>query len=271
MSYERETEFAVWSDLSKNLEQFAAVWRNETSYPKFQLLMGQLYRRSIDYLWMEPKATDSDLDILLRPVVLKTAGLFGEFRVVNHDKKLFITYLEDQTSISSDLRCTILILAIKNGGAKEFHDLSNLLPKLSKGEETIHAIAALGYAPDEQLISTYLDFVFLTDKVPDQDLHIPLISACSSSHGLDCSWNFMKKNWSTIYNRLSGNIFSFSKAIGVLGNFTSEEKAKEVIDFFASQNTVGIKRTIEQAVETIYARAKLLSSIRSDVTNWLVH
>jgi hypothetical protein len=86
-SFTNETDYTVWSELSANLSYVASVFEGEDFFPKFQNYTRQLYEKIGASLGWDPKAGQTDLDKLLRSVVLAKLGDNGDASVVAEAKK----------------------------------------------------------------------------------------------------------------------------------------------------------------------------------------
>ena len=78
---------------------------------------------------------ESDLQTLLRPVVLSTLGGNEDADVIAEAKKRFEKYLTDKDSLPADLRYLVYKLAVANGGEKEWDQVLNIYKTAEMSEE----------------------------------------------------------------------------------------------------------------------------------------
>jgi aminopeptidase 2 len=52
-------------------------------------------------------------------------------------------------------------------------------------------------------------------------------------------------------------------------NFTNEQQAKEVAEFFKDKDTKGFDRALAQSLDSIAAKASWISRDKTDVEEWL--
>lgn len=80
----------------------------------------------------------------------------------------------------------------------------------------------------------------------------------------------MRKNWSEFLDRLQDTAMLIDRFIQcVIGRFSSEEKAKEIEQFFKENPVAAAERTIQQSIEKCLANAKWLKTNRDEVAAWL--
>jgi aminopeptidase N len=270
-AYENEKSYHIWQDLTAELLALSTLWNGQPTHNLYKKYALDLLQPSITRLGLTQRSTDSDLDKLLRNLLLAAAGYFGHEEIIAESQRLFKQYLTDPQSIHSDMRQMVLNISILNGSKDDFEALLQRFPKADSAEEGKHILEALGNVQDEALLRQYLTFVFTPGNVRDQDLAPGLISAANSPMGLNVLWKFYKENWKVIYERMSGVVFVFYDSLSLtLTNFKTKEMAQEVQNFFADQPISGIERTISQVTEAINAKANQLASITESLNDWFM-
>jgi puromycin-sensitive aminopeptidase len=268
-SFTNETDYTVWSDLSANLSYVASVFEGEDFFPKFQNYTRQLYEKIGASLGWDPKAGQTDLDKLLRSVVLAKLGDNGDASVVAEAKKRFEAFKADPNSLPADLRSVVLKFVMRNGGAAEFDEMVNLYKTAQMPEDKINALRAIGLSRDSALIQKALDYI-LDGEVRNQDAYI-LIAACASTPvGRKLTWQFVKTNWDVIVQRFSGGMAMVGAFIKFsVDGFATEEAAADVEEFFKTHKADGTERTIAQCIESIKSNAAWLKRNADDIRKFL--
>jgi aminopeptidase N len=269
-AFVNETDYSVWSDLSGNLAMIAALWEAEASFPKLQTFVRNLYSKIGHSLGWEQKAGQSDLDKLLRAVVISRLADSGDQATVDEALKRYATFQQDPKSLAADLRAVVFKLVMRHGGEKEFNEMITLYKSAQMPEEKLSALRGVGYSNKRELIQRGLDYI-LGGEVRKQDLFY-LVAACSSTpQGRDLTWAWIKQNWSArLVPEFSGGMGLLSSVIKYgLDGYANNEIANEVEAFFKANGTDDTKRTVAQVVENIRANAAWLARNRDDVTQFL--
>jgi aminopeptidase N len=272
LSYENESNYTVWSDLTDNLNTVLSIWAQEPVYPLLQKYMIKLYRKIGERVGWESNPKEDDLTKLLRSDVLLVLGTHGDQSVIAEARRRFAKYLQQPNTLNPNLRETVFKLVMRNGDENDYKVMQSLYEKPDNTpEEKIRTLRCLGYSSNPKLLSQYLDYALKSGKVREQDFYICVNVAFSCPDGRDLTWNFIKTHWEVISQRFAGQIMLLSRFISPASNFTSEEKAKECERFFENKNIVGMERTLKQTVETIRSRAAFLRRARDDVRTFLEH
>jgi len=263
--------YQVWSDLSSNLTTILGLWCEEPNYLQLRKFALDLYSTIGNKLGWNSISGETDLDKLLRSVVLSNLGGCGDTSVNTEAKKRFDTYLKDEKSLSPDLKDVVFKLVMRSEGEEVYNSMVDLYLKPNNTpEEKIRTLRCMGLTTKPELIKKTLEFDLNSGKVRDQDFYIPIVSCASTPQGREITWDFVKKNWETIHKRFGNAPFLLGRILEyTVSDFTNEGKAKEIEEFFKGKNTAGFERTLKQASETIIGRSIFLKRSRDDVSNWL--
>jgi aminopeptidase 2 len=83
-------------------------------------------------------------------------------------------------------------------------------------------------------------------------------------------WAWFKENYDLLIKKLPPGLSMLGSVVSMCtSNFTSNEQALEVHDFFKDKDTKGFDRALAQSMDTIAAKASWLSRDKEDVQNWL--
>jgi len=265
--YENENDYNVWADLSSNLGYIATLISSEPYKPLLKRFILRLFSNIYSKLGSEPRQGDKDLDKMLRPIVLSNVGSNGGQEVIDIARRKFQIFLEDHSSLSSDLAGVVFKLVVVNGGEEEYNKLVSIYETEDKPEIKIKALSCLCLAQSPELIKRSLAYGF-SDKVRSQDIMYVYSSTSTTPVGRDLTWAYVKENWEDIQKKLSGmligRVITYSTS-----NFTTEEHYRDVESYFSNRTIPGIERTIQQSLETIRGNIIFLDRERELFSEWL--
>jgi len=269
-AYRDENEYTILSDISGNLGAVGTVWASEPNYEHFKAYNRHLFSPIVERVGWDKKEGEPDNTAMLRAVVIGKAGGSGDSKVIEEAKKRFAAFVQGDTkALVADLRFTVYSLVIKNGGTEEYEAVLNIYKTAELHEEKIRALRALGLAKDAALTKRTLEFG-LSPDVRSQDVFYVIASTASFPEGRQATWDFIRANWATFDSKFGEGGFLLPRIISLTcSDFTSEEKAVEVEQFFKEHPCPAADRTIKQALESIRAGTKWLLRDRDGVAKWL--
>jgi len=268
-SYSNEVDYTVWSDLATGLGEFSTVWSGEPNSAHVKSFIRKLFSPIAHKLGWVPKKGESDLETLLRPVVLSVLGGNEDPDTIAEAQKRFAEYQKDPQSLPADLRFIVYKLVVANGSSTDWEAALNIFRTAEMSEEKVRVLRALGHSKHQDLIIRTLD-LSLTDEVRAQDMFFVTGNAGASTLGRELTWKFLQQKWSDFERRLGESQFLLSRIISyATKDFTDPEKAKEIEKFFTEHKVPSAERTVKQSIESILANSKWLQSNKGDVAKWL--
>jgi len=259
----------VWSDLATGLGEFSTVWSGEPNSAHVKSFIRKLFSPIAHKLGWVPKKGESDLETLLRPVVLSVLGGNEDPDTIAEAQKRFAEYQKDPQSLPADLRFIVYKMVVANGSSTDWEAALNIFRTAEMSEEKVRILRALGHSKHQDLIIRTLD-LSLTDEVRAQDMFFVTGNAGASTLGRELTWKFLQQKWSDFERRLGESQFLLSRIISyATKDFTDPEKAKEIEKFFTEHKVPSAERTVKQSIESILANSKWLQSNKGDVAKWL--
>ncbi|CAG2189323.1 NPEPPS [Mytilus edulis] len=248
-AYINETDYTVWSDLSLSLGTQGLLIQSTDATDEMKAYNRNLYSKVFQSLGWEAKENEGPLTAMLRDLVLAKLGRNQEQSVVMEAKKKFLDFYNGKP-LSADLMDPVYVTVMSNGDEDMFNKMLELYDKADSQEERNRISRAIGAVKDEALIKRVLDFA-MSDKVRSQDTVFVIGGVTGSVKGREMAWQFLKDNWTKLHDRYEGG-FLLSRLVKVTTeNFVTEEKAKEIEQFFTDHPAPAAERTVKQSLENI--------------------
>lgn len=268
-SYSSETSYTVWESLAGNLSTISRLLSHTDYYTSFKAFAERIFEKSVQRLGWESKDTDTPLDAMLRSVVIAAHGQYGNQATIDEAKARFQKHIDGTSELPSDLKSAVFNMAMANGDETTFDQLVKLHDATDSNEEHVRIYRSLGAGKTEALTKKCLEFA-VSDKVRSNDLWSLLYSAGRASpHSRQLVWEFMKEKWEWLKDRYQGS-FLLGRIVEVTtSGFVTEEKAKEVEQFFKDNPTPAADRIVKQNCEAIRLNAKWLERDSKAIEEWL--
>lgn len=265
-AYINETDYTVWSDLTMSLGTQGLLIQHTDAADDFKAYNRNLYGKVFQQVGWEAKDNEGPLTAMLRDLVIAKLGRNKEQSVVDEAKRRFLDFYNGQP-LSADLRDPVFITVMSNGDEDVFNKMLELYDKADSQEQKTRISRSIGSVKDEALIKRVLDFA-MSDKVRSQDTVFVIGGVIGSVRGRELAWEFLKKNWAQLLERYEGG-FLLSRLVKMTENFVTEEKAKEIEQFFAEHPAPAAERTIKQSLETIGLNIEWMKRDKEAVTAFL--
>jgi len=272
--YHNETEYTVWSNIATNLGICCDLFDGTESAPLLSKFILNL-TRNIRNLGWEPKSGEKDLDKLLRTLILNLLGAHGCPETIAEAKKRFDAIDGSKPAgLPADLASVIFKLAVKNGDDSTFERMTKIYEQLHLSAEAgpelrVKALFCTGFVPNAEATTKAINWALKSEHVRSQDLMYPFASCSSSAYGREATWAVIKATWDDLKQKFSGGSFLLGRIIKCLSGFNTEERAKEVEEFFAGRTEPNTERTLAQTLESIRTNAKTLSVQKESTLAWL--
>jgi len=270
-SYENETDYTVWVDINGSMASLANCIERTDYRPKFDAFVRKLYSKIGEKLGWDPKSGEGHTVALLRPLVLDRLGRSGDEKVLAEARKRFKEYSEKKGDMIPDLRSMVFSLVGKYDGTAGYEALQKIFETSELSEVQRQALLAMSRSNDANLQKRVLEYG-MSDKVRLQDFHMIFFGLATSATGQDTAWNFFKSNFKTLTEKYGspGNPLLANSLKFACQAHCSEEKAKEIEDFFhKTETSVALNRPINQSLEGIRLNAGLLKRDADKIKEWL--
>lgn len=162
----------------------------------------------------------------------------------------FADHASGKCVLPADLRSTCYKAVLQNGDLTTFNEMLRLYRATDLHEEKDRISRALGSISNVDILRKVIAFA-MSNEVRAQDSVFVIVSVAINPKGRDMTWNYFKENWKILLDRYEGG-FLLSRLIKYLTeNFSTEERALEVEQFFKEHEFPGTERTVSQSIETI--------------------
>jgi aminopeptidase N/puromycin-sensitive aminopeptidase len=217
-------------------QQALSAWVNRTFKPA--------YRRLGD-----ATAGDSPDKKELRATLLGVLGGIGhDPDVIAEAKQMAASYIQDPASVEPTLAQAAAAVAAANGDAAFFDELQRAYETSGNPQIQEYALHLLAQFRNPELQRRSLEYA-VSDKVRNQDAIFQFLLPMHHPETRDIAWDFMRQNWDKVQAQIT--IAMGSYLIGGTGNFCSEEKRQEVVDFFATHKVAASGHALERAQNAI--------------------
>lgn len=249
--YSEESEYTVLSEVESVLGSIYHIWENATCHDALKLFCAHIFAPTAERLGWESKASDSDLDRLLRVLAIRAAAKYGNQDIIDEALKRFREGVE---SLDVDVRATVYRIAVKYGPAENYEKVLDIYRTADLHSHKLQALSALGATKDEALMQRTLEFS-LSDEVRSQDIIYGITSVSHNVRGCELGWDFLTSHWKEYNEKLAGSGYLLAACIKTAASgFMSESKAQDVEKFFEENPTPKADRAIKQTLESIRSK-----------------
>lgn len=266
-AYKNETNYAVWGEILSGLNRVYRLIERDACAPLFRQYALGILEPMVEKVGWSKKETDEHIDILLRSLILGSAGVFGNEKVVERAQKMFQSIKKGENPVPPDLRGVVYGTVARHGEGVEHAKMIEMYKTLTLHEEKNRIGAALGYFKDKELLQKTLDFS-ISEYVRSQDMMRFTGIVAGNSFGREIVWKFTKKNWNFILERYGGQK-DLPYFIEPFSSFQTEKDADDIEKFFSKNPAPGAARAIEQTLERIRAKVLWVARDKKNIASWL--
>ena len=114
-----------------------------------------------------------------------------------------------------------------------------------------------------------MEFQF-SDHVAIQDIHSGSIALAENPRVRGFLWKWIKGNWTTVQQRLSGNSVVIDRYVKKsLQSFASHDIERDIAAFFENQDTKGYERSVIEVSDMVRGNANYKERDQDLVIEWL--
>ncbi|MBI5045951.1 MAG: M1 family metallopeptidase [Candidatus Niyogibacteria bacterium] len=263
-AYQGETEYIVWDDIVGSLGGINLLLPNGGVRANFDSFARDLLSRIVAEKGWEENPNETHSQKLLRPMVLSATGFYGDVEVIEEAKNRFRFFLKDPETLDPNLRSMVYGLIARYGDTRTLETLIECYRKVPRQEEKMRFLVALAQFQDMRILEEALKFAF-SDEVRSQDLGYFVGSI--GRDGQELMWRELQVRFPELMSRYDGKLSGIIRS--TIEGFGSEEKAREVEEFFRVHPVPAASQAISQGLERIRARAAWIARDLPAITAWL--
>ncbi len=261
-----DRELIIWEEFGSILRSIRLIMSDQKLNENINRYILAKTKDILEYYGFSEKKTDSYFDKQLRPLILALNDL-----AKNPDiKKWTLTeYSKDSllSDVSPDIRPVIYLSIARNNLRKDYLTLLKIHNHSSDPEQRLILANALCMFKAPDLIKSNLDLL-KSDAIRIQDLMFWINSLLANKSSRKLIWNWIKENWKYL-NLKIGNDLGFSRLpVYVARVNSSEQFLNEYKDFFESNSTPALRRSIDQGIEIITWHYKWVKEDYKDISNF---
>ncbi|GJP41930.1 hypothetical protein CLOM_g1545 [Closterium sp. NIES-68] len=269
-AFKNETEYTVWAQMAGDINELEVLIGALQQKPLLEAVGMQLFTPIADKLGWEPKASESHLDSMLRPLVLGKLGSYQHAPTIAKCQELFKQLTADVSSVNPDLRRLVMSIAVKYGGKEEMEATKKLYGEAASPDFKIHCLVALSSVKNRDLYKEFLAFALDEAEVKAQDQYIVFMTMAGNADNREFAWDYFKEHYDTIHARFASAAALFKRIPALpLKGFATEDKARDAEAFFAAHPVPAAAMELDRTLETIRARAAWLTRDGDDMVAWL--
>lgn len=252
-SLTREADYNVWSEVLSGLLHLGDFYRQEKWFANYRMQVRALIAPLVQKLGFTPKANEPENDVLLRPLVLLVAGIYGDEEVVARALKLFTQSVRKGPEVvPADLRAVVYRLVAHAGGLPELQYFKFMYKNAQSQEQQTRITRAMCAFVKPEVVKKALEFS-LTPAVRSQDAWRFVSYATQNPASHSMVLKFVKDNWTWYMDRYGSGGHALSRIVQAFGGVFEEKVYREVREFFHKRPVPGAERTIQQVLEQIEA------------------
>jgi len=264
--YKNETEYIVWTEISKGLNKISNVLDDKNTHDKFKKYVLDIYSKIVKSVDLENTQENDHNKILLSNLILSQVANYGDEKIIKQIKKIFKNRIIRPIPIN--IKSTVYNTVVKNGDKKEWKIFKNMYFEQDIQEEKNRCITALTMSNKEENILNTLNFIMSNDvRKQDKPSFISLLLIKKTSRNI--TWKFIKENWKEFLKNYGEGGHSLSRMLSSLDRYTTEKDLKDIKKFWSSNVAPGAERTLEQAYEKIASNIAWIKDDKKNIKKWL--
>lgn len=257
-----EREYIVWIEISSCIKY---IYRSisDKDLPLFKLYTQEIFTEVIDYIGFSKNKNETEETVLLRSLLLREVGLYGNRKVIAWAQKTF----KNVSEIPADMKSTVYTLVARYGDNATLKKLKAMYRKENNDQEKVRILAALGVTSRKEEFVSLLDFCF-SKEVKLQNTTYLFCSLALNPLSRKSTLLYLNKNWKII-----GNIEATRRMVNYFvksyETINDDEEKRLFNHFFDTHQIPQAKRAIAQAKEQIMVNIRFKKNASKEISLWL--
>jgi aminopeptidase N len=261
----KENDRAVWDEVLRVFSRIDHLEQDRAGRAAFQAYARSALRPVFARIGWNAKAGETQDVTALRARLVGALGQYGDPAVLTEAKRRFATFLEDPTSLSTDLREPVTHLVGRTADRATYDTLLGLARKTTNTSERVRYYSAAAGALDPALAKDSLS-IALSDELPTS-LVGTLFFWVAAEHR-ELAWDFVRDNFDTLAAK-QGPSFRHTFASSLMTTFADRERAAELERFAPVHETSGGRITAARSAESILTDADFVAQQLPAIDDWI--
>ncbi len=256
----------VIASIGSSLNAVDSRIATEKDRPQFSAWVRQQFRPAYARIQTLP-ANATPEQHQLRAILFGALGFVGEDpKIIAEAQQITQKYLKDPASVDPSLAPTAVMLAAEFGDSHLFDQLQHTSETSTNPGIQTTALFSLARFRDPVLLRRALDYA-TSGKVRNQDAIFFFAIALRSRETRPIAWQYVQHNWNKVHAQIT--TMAGPRLVGATGTFCSEEKKREVEDFFRDHPVTAADRAMKRASDTIQDCVMLRQAQHQNLDAWL--
>lgn len=274
----KEKDYIPWTSALRNLGYYTLMFDRTEVYGALQAYFKKQIQPLFEYFkmitanWTKIPTEHTDQYNQINAIELGCSmGVDGCRELI---KSWYRQWMENpsRNPIHPNLKSTVYCHAIAFGGVEEWDFAWRMFNNATLASEASRLRGAMACTKVPWLLSRYLDYTLDPTKIRKQDAVSTIRYIAQNVVGMPLAWNFVRAQWSYIFNQYGIGSFSFSKLISAITKrFSTEFELQELRRFEEDNLHVGFGSgtiALEQAKEKTTANIKWVTENKAEVLKW---
>lgn len=247
--YSNELSYNVWVEILSGFGEVDDLLAGSSAQSLFNRFVLESMRKIKHKVNWQPRANESNNITLLRGLILKALGEYGDKATIARAQKIFRKAKKPQ-DIHPDIRSVVYYLAARNGNLKDHKRIAELYKNTDVHEEKNRLGRALVMFKQPQLLKRSLNFVF-SKHVRLQDAPFVYIFGWNNQQAWPLLWNFVQGNWSMLLERYGQGGRMLSYMIKPLSSYADPKAALSIQKFLKTHQIPSTRMATVQTLEKL--------------------
>jgi aminopeptidase N len=232
----------------------------------FQDYARSVLRPSFEEIGWEPKSGEPNRIARLRGSLIEILGELNDEAVVADAQERFQRFVAEPTSLSPDLRISVLRVVGRSADEATWHKLHELGRKTNSIEEKQNYYEALASTIHPKLIEQTLQIALSDELSTSQAANlVPLVARRSGRP--DIVWNFAKQHMKPLLAKLDALAVN-SYAPGLFVFFSDPARVAELKSYAEANLSPAASKAVDKATDEISNRAGFRKRLADQIASW---
>jgi aminopeptidase N len=250
--YATENNAAVWDIIAGMIGSIKLILGSDELREAIKLYVRDLCAEEYKRLGWDKKAGEPYFDTLLRPTMLASMASADHPDVVLKCLELFEQAVEKpkDTVMDPDLKGIVYGTAARLGDKTTYNNLLKLYDLVTLSEDKLTICGALTGFKQPALIQDVLKLI-KSDRVRLQDVGYWIAYSLMNHFARDKTWQWVKDNWEWLDKNMGTDLSFYRMPIYVARVYSSDEFAKDYVEFFTARMSPSLERSYKQGLEML--------------------